>query len=404
MESHSFFDPAEPAVVADPYPHYARYRAADPVHRAPCPSPIFPERWFLFRHADVAAALRDPRLGRDWHRVTEERTRRPLPEAVRELVELVDGWMLSVDPPLHTELRGAVSDAFRPRALAHLEGPIARRAAALLEARAGGPFDVLADFALPLTSHAIADVLGIPGAERAEFLAATRGLEAVFGGAPSELPRAAAAARALFGLFERSLAAVPGGILARFADAAGEARRRALGTCIFLYGAGFATTVHAIGNGVLALTRAPGAWAALRARPELFPSAVEEILRYDPPTQRSQRFAAESLELGGRVIPRGALVVPVLGSANRDPAVFADPERFDPARDSRDALAFGGGIHSCLGAWLARLELRVALAALTSRFAELAPLGEPLEWREAAARGLRRLRVEGTLAPCSPPT
>jgi len=400
MESLPFFDPAEPAVVADPYPSYARYRAADPVHRAPCPSPIFPERWFLFRHADVASALRDPRLGRDWHRVTDQRTERPLPEPVRELVEMVDGWMLSVDPPLHTELRGAVSDAFRPRALAQLEAQIASRAAALLEQCTGGPFDVLADFALPLTSGAIADVLGIPEAERAEFLAATHGLEAVFGGAPSQLPRAAAAARSLSALFERCIAAGSGGVVARFRDTAGEARKRAIGTCIFLYGAGFATTVHAIGNGVLALTRHPGAWAALRARPELVATAVEEILRYDPPTQRSQRFACETLELGGRVIPRGAMVVPVLGSANRDPAVFAEPDRFDPARESREAQSFGGGIHSCLGAWLARLELRAALEALTRRFAELAPTGEPLEWRETAARGLRRLRVEGTLAPC----
>ncbi|HTO09300.1 MAG TPA: cytochrome P450, partial [Myxococcota bacterium] len=136
----------------------------------------------------------------------------------------------------------------------------------------------------------------------------------------------------------------------------------------------------------------------------LLPSAVEEALRFDPPTQRSQRFASESLELGGRVIPRGALIVPVLGSANRDPAVFAQPDRFDPARDSRAALTFGGGIHACLGAWLARLELRVAFAALGARYSQLALTGEPLEWRETAARGLRRLRVEGTLATCSPPT
>lgn len=404
MSSLPFFDPREPAVVADPYPIYERYRREDPVHLAPCPSPIFPERWFLFRHAEVAEAVRDPRLGRDWHRVTEQRTRRPLPEALRELVEMVDGWMLQVDPPLHTELRGAVSDAFRPRALAHLEAPIARRAAALLERRGEGPFDVLADFALPLTSGAIADVLGIPEAERAEFLGATRGLEAVFDGAPSELPRAAAAARALSRSFERCIEVADDGVVSRFKDTTGRARKRAIGTCIFLYGAGFATTVHAIGNGVLALARTPGTWKALRERPALLATAVEEVLRYDPPTQRSQRFTSESVELGGRVIPRGALVVPVLGSANRDPAVFSEPDRFDPARDSRAALTFGGGIHSCLGAWLARLELRVAFAALTRRFVDLTPTGEPLEWRENAARGMRRLRVQGTLDPCSPPT
>src|SRR5262249_30841513 len=194
----------------------------------------------------------------------------------RGLVGMVDGWMLSVEPPLHTELRGAVRDAFRPRALAHLEAPIAARAAELLERCATGPFDVLADFALPLTSGAIADVLGIPESERAEFLEATRGLEAVFGGAPSQLPRAAAAARDLSRLFERCIAGASSGVVARFQDTAGETRRRAIGTCILLYGAGFATTVHAIGNGVLALMRTPRAWSALRDRPELAASAVEE--------------------------------------------------------------------------------------------------------------------------------
>ena len=384
----------DPALIADPYPHYARWRETDPIQRAPSPSQIFPEQWFLFRHAEVTQALRDSRLGRDWHAVAPGQSRRDsLPEPLRALVELVDGWMLVVDPPLHTELRGAVSDAFRPRALAGLEDSIARRAEALLARAplAGGVFDVLADFALPLTSNAIADVLGIPEAERSEFLRATRGLEAVFGGGPAQLQRAAVAARELSLLFERLIAVTRDGLLARFADSRGEQRRRAIGTCILLYGAGFATTVHAIGNGVLALARHPEACAELRADPSLLPSAVEEILRYDPPTQRSQRFAHESLELGGRLVPKGALIVPVLGSANRDPEVFADPERFDVRRDSRAQVAFGGGIHSCLGAWLARLEVRVAIAALLRRVPHLNLADEPLEWRESAARGLRRL-------------
>lgn len=394
MTSLEFFDFADPAVVADPYPHYARWREVDPVQRAPAPSPIFPEQWFLFRHADVVAALRDPRLGRDWHEVAPGQSRREsLPEPLRALIEMVDGWLLFVDPPLHTQLRGALSDSFRPRALAALEGSVARRADALLAQapHAGAVFDVLADFALPLTSNAIAEVLGIPEAERPEFLRATRGLEAVFGGSRAELPRAALAARELSLLFDRWIAEAKDGLLARFADTLGDERRRAIGTCIFLYGAGFATTVHAIGNGVLALARNAGACAELRAEPSLLPSAVEEILRYDPPTQRSQRFSHESLEIGGRRIPKGALIVPVLGSANRDPAVFADPERFDPKRDARSQVAFGAGIHSCLGVWLARLEVRIALAALLRRFPELALADEPLEWREAAARGLRRL-------------
>ncbi len=391
-----FFDPSDPVIVGDPYAHYLRWRESDPIHRAHTRSPIFPEQWFLFRHADVAEAQRDPRLGRDWHRVTGVRSAAPaLPEPLRRLVEMVDGWMLFVDPPLHGELRGAVSDAFRPRSLAPVEASLARRAETLLleTPGPGATIDLLAGFALPLTSHAIADLLGVPEPERPELLRVIRGLEPVFGGSRSELRGAARAALELSALFDRLIDTSDSGILARFAGTSGEARRRAIGTCIFLYGAGFATTVHGISNGALAFARHPDAWAALRDDESLLAAAVEEVLRFDPPIQRSQRFALEPVELGGHRLPRGALIVPVLGSANRDPAVFPDPERFDPKRGeaARAHTTFGGGIHSCLGAWLARLELRVAFAALARRFPELLLADETLEWREGAARGLRRL-------------
>ncbi len=377
-----FFDFTHPEIVANPYPHYARLRETDPVHRAPTANPIFPEQWFLFRHADVLAALRDPRLGRDWHRVAPGRSAAPaLPEPLRGLVEMVDSWLLFQDPPRHTELRVPLSPMFRPRALARLEGLVAESAEGLLEKalRAGGSFDLLAGFALPLTSGAIAEVLGIPADERATFVEAMRGMEPVFGGSRSQLPRAAAAAQEVARLFERVVAA----------DEA--ERKQAIATAILIFGAGFATTVHAIANGVLALIRHPAECARLRADPALLASAVEEILRFDPPVQRSQRFALEPVEIGGVAIPRGAHIVPVLGSANRDPAAFADPDRFDVARDSRAQVGFGGGIHLCLGAWLARLEVRIALAALLRALPRLELADERLEWREGAARGVRRL-------------
>jgi cytochrome P450 StaP len=379
-----FFDFTRPEVVADPYPHYAHYREQDPVHRAPTANPIFPEQWFLFRHADVLAALRDPRLGRDWHRVAPARSAAAsLPEPLRALVEMVDSWMLFQDPPRHTELRSPLSAAFRPRALAALEPFVADRATALLEKALGGgeSFDVLADFALPLTSGAIAEVLGVPAAERGRFVEAMRGMEPVFGGSRSQLPRAAAAAQEVARLFERVVAA----------DAA--ERKQAIATAILIFGAGFATTMHAIANGVLALIRHPAECARLRAGPALLPSAVEEILRFEPPVQRSQRFALEPVEIGGVSIPRGALIVPVLGAANRDPEAFPDPDRFDVGRDARAQVGFGGGIHVCLGAWLARLEVRIALAALLRALPRLELADERLEWREGAARGVRRLAL-----------
>jgi cytochrome P450 len=379
-----YFDFTRPEVVADPYPHYARYRELDPVHRAPTGHPIFAEQWFLFRHADVLAALRDPRLGRDWHRVAPGRSAAAvLPAPLRALVEMIDSWLLFQDPPRHTELRAPLRARFRPRALAPLEPFVGDAAAALLEKalRSGASFDLLADFALPLTSGAIAEVLGIPAAERARFVEAMRGLEKVFGGSRAELPRAAAAAHEVARLFESVVAA----------DAA--ERKQAIANAILIFGAGFATTVHAIANGVLALIRHPNECARLRADPALLPSAVEEILRFDPPVQRSQRFALEPVEIGGVRIPRGAHVVPVLGSANRDPAAFSDPDRFDVARDARAQVGFGGGLHVCLGAWLARLEVRVALEALLRALPRLALADEGLEWREGAARGVRRLAL-----------
>ena len=378
-----FFDPSAPAVLADPYPHYAHWRARDPVHRAPTQHPIFPEQWFLFRHADALAALREPRLGRDWHRATEARSAASsLTAPLRALVEMVDSWLLFQDPPRHTELRSPLARRFTPRALAPLEPFVAASAETLLAGLRGrDSFDLLAEYALPLTSGAIARVLGIPAAERARFVAVMRGLEPVFGGNRAQLPRAAAAAAEVARSFEPLVA--------------GPDRAQAVATAILLFGAGFATTVHAIANGVLALIRHPAECARLRAEPALLPSAVEEILRFDPPLQRSQRFALEPVEIGGVSIPRGALIVPVLGSANRDPEAFADPDRFDVARDARAQVGFGGGIHLCLGAWLARLEVRVALEALLRALPRLELADERLEWREGAARGVRRLLLAG---------
>src|SRR5262245_56176225 len=159
-----FFDPRDPEVVADPYPHYAHWRAREPVHRTPTPHPLFPEQWFLFRHADALAALRDPRLGRNWHRATEvPSAAASLPAPLRALVEMVDSWMLFQDPPRHTELRSPLAPRFTPRALAGLEPGIAASADALLEPlRRRESFDLLSEFALPLTSGVIGEVLGIP--------------------------------------------------------------------------------------------------------------------------------------------------------------------------------------------------------------------------------------------------
>jgi len=381
--------------LADPFPIYALYRERDPVHAAPPPDPRLVEHRVLFRHADVRLALRDARFGRDSRAVVAP-SASPLPEALREIVELFQGFMLFVDPPQHTALRGEVSAAFRPAKAARLRSFIVARAHALLDQVRGEELELIRDFARPLTEAAIAELMGVPEALRAALKSGVRGIAPLFGGDARALATASGPALELRALFARLLAgdAEPGGLLAEVGaqlggDEAGI--RRATATASFIYGAGFATTVHGIANAVLALLRAPPLWDELAARASDLAQPVEELLRFDPPIHRSQRFALEDLEIGGVCVRRGALITPVLASANRDPAVFADPDRLDFARDAREQLAFGGGIHTCLGAWMARFELELGLRALLERLHAPALTDAPLEWREAAARGLVRL-------------
>ena len=292
--------------------------------------------------------------------------------------------MLLQDPPDHTRLRTLVSKAFTPRAIESLRGRIEQMVDALLDVAVDrGEMDLIADLAYPLPASVICEMLGVPLQDRdrlREWSAdIARSLDAVIVSDPEVIARANAAGVALREYFERLVAErrrapradILSGLIA--AEEAGDrlSTDELFATVILLFLAGHETTANLIGNGMLALLRHPAELARLRDDPALIESAVEELLRYDSPVQRVSRITTADVVIGDRTIPAGSLAMALLAAANRDPAYFPDPDRLDVARRDNRHLAFGSGIHFCLGAPLARLEGRIVFAAL------LAPLPPP---------------------------
>lgn len=295
--------------------------------------------------------------------------------------------MIFADPPRHTKLRGLVSKAFTPRSVAALEPRIRALSTKLLDRVAGrGEMDLVADFAAPLPMLVIAEMLGIPAADQPLFhqwADAILAMSYTVGG-PPDLARAAtegfAAATAEMGGYLADLLAVRRAaprddLLTRLAEAEVDGGRltheEILGFFQLLLLAGSETTTNLIDNAVLCFIDHPDQLARLRATPDLLPSAVEEVLRYRSPLQWMYRIARRDVELHGAAVPAGSMVLAVIGAANRDPAAFPDAGRFDVARDPNPHLAFGHGPHFCLGAPLARLEARIALADLLGRTGEI---------------------------------
>jgi pimeloyl-[acyl-carrier protein] synthase len=386
------FNPFDPAVMADPYPYYRRMREQDPVHwngvvRA----------WFLTRHADVSELLRDDRFSAD--RTLSDRYTPPPPGRARP-----GRSMLVVDPPDHTRLRSLVNTAFTPRMVEQLRSRIEAISADLLDRLAGGrEADLVAEFAYPLPVVVIAEMLGVPARDRLRFqewsAVLVKGLDPFVDAETQE--RVFDARDALIDYLRGVIAErrrgprddLITGLIA--AEAKGDvfSQGELLAMCNLLLVAGHETTVNLIGSGVLALLANPDQLERLRRAPELARTAVDELLRYTSPVQWTGRVAVADLELGGRRIARHQSVVGILGAANRDPAVFPDPDRLDIGRDPNPLLAFGRGIHFCLGAPLARLEAQVALPMLLARFPGLRLAGEPEPRPTWNLRGLTRLPV-----------
>jgi cytochrome P450 len=390
------FNPMDPEFVADPYPMYHRLRAEDPVHHSPLGF------WVLTRYADVMAMLRDPRLIKE-----------PIAAfvAARFGMAVPPGLGLSMldrDPPDHTRLRGLVSKAFTPRALEKLRPGIQQIVDALLDQVAGrGSMDLIEEFAYPLPVRVICEMLGVPVQDHERFKAwgldIARGLDAIMLPPDSEVgQRSVSGRRALAEYFRELIAerrAAPRDDMLSALIAAEEAgdtlnEEELLATCILLLVAGHETTVNLIGNGTLALLRPPAELPKLRDQPGLIGSAVEELLRFDGPVQRTARIPSEDITIGGQTIGKGELVMPFLGAADRDPAQFPDPDRLDLARTDNRHIAFGMGIHFCLGAPLARMEGQIAINTLLARLPRLTLATDRPRFRQSLTlRGLQALPV-----------
>ncbi|WP_412517929.1 cytochrome P450 [Actinomadura madurae] len=353
----------------DPYAVYAELRESGPVH--PIDFPPGATAFLVVDHEHGRAALNDPRLSKD-----------SAHSAVPVNGEMFfGGTMLAMDPPDHTRMRGLVAKAFTARRVERLRPRVEEIAGALLDGVAArGEADLIEDLAVPLPIQVICEMLGVPASDRGRFREWTAVLTVPALTAEARAHRREVA-RAFTGYLGEVIAErrarpeedlVSALIAARDGDAA-LTEAEMVNSIGLLLIAGHETTVNLIGNGVLALLRAPGQLDLLRRRPELLPSAVEELLRFDGPLAwASQRIALEDMEIAGTPIPKGAWVHVSLGAADRDPAVFEAPDRLDVTRAPKRHVAFGHGIHFCLGAPLARLEGQIAIGGLLDRFPGLA--------------------------------
>lgn len=395
----------DPGFFADPYPAYGRLREEAPIFWSEAWG-----AWVLTRHADALAVLSRPQLFSSAGRVGY--LLRGLARAERERLALLDRHyqvgLAHADPPQHTRLRALLTRVFTPRMVERLRPRVEALVEALLDAALpAGRLDVIADLAYPLPATVVAELIGAPAEDRDRLRDWALGVNELFsGGGRTTMAQALRAQGALEEMhaYVAALSAlrraeprddILSGLVA--AEQAGERLSPAelVSTVVTLFVAGHETTTHLLGNGLLALLQHPEQLALLRERPELMGDAVEELLRYDTPVQRGWRLAVEETEIDGQRVAAGAMVLPMLGAANRDPAQFPEPERLDITRKPGRHFGFGHGIHYCLGAPLARLEVAAALSALLRRAPGmgLAP-GARLVWRrDVALRGLEALPV-----------
>src|SRR5467141_1854368 len=393
------FDPLAPEFIRDPYPFYERLRTTDPMH-------LTPHGMFVAsRHAEASLALRDKRFGKDF---VERSTRRYGPQIMDQPVfRSMSHWMLQQDPPDHTRLRGLVAMAFTARRVEDMRPRIQQVVDETLDAIVGqGHMDLIEDYAFRLPVTIICDMLGIPEDHREQFYKSSRDGGRLLDPVPlsSAEIKQGNANNAMSEMYFQQLFELrrksPGDDLTTQLVQAEEdgsklTNEELTANIILLFGAGHETTVNLIGNGLLALYRNPDQLALLKAKPELITNAIEEFLRYDSSVQLTGRVALEDIDdLGGKRIPKGESVLCLLGSANHDPAVYPDhPERLDIARPNVRPLSFGGGIHFCLGAQLARIEAEVAISTLLRRLPDLRlEDADNPAWRPTfVLRGLKRL-------------
>lgn len=391
----------------DPYPHYRWLRENDAIHwsdelRA----------WVVSRYDDVTTLLTDERITAD--RVTPRFLQLPPDERERfaAFAERMRMWMLLLDNPEHGRLRRLVNTALAGHVVKTFRPTIAGLLVEMLaDQRQGGRMEFISELAYPLPLYVVSTILGIPPRGRAKAKRCAVAI-ANFVGAPLGLySERIAAAKAevddiseyIRGILHCRRSQPQSDFLTALLAAEDESQvmneEEILATCVMMIFAGFETTMNLLGNGLWTLFRHPEALEALRRDADLIPDAVAEMLRYESPVQRLSRMATEDIEIKGRRIGKGELVFLLIGSANRDPDVFADPDTFDITRDNRRQMGFGFNIHRCPGSTLARLEGSMVFTELMQRFSDIRPVRQHVEWEaNLSVRQLKTLHIDLTPA------
>lgn len=396
----------DPEVLADPYPLYHRLRSEDPVHWDP-----YLHAWVITRYADVVTVLHDFSAART-----------PGPdylasiglEALSPIAKLMVKQMLFLDPPAHTRIRALSSSAFVPRRIADLRQHMRDLVQHLLDACGpAGRVDVIADLAEPLPYTITAEMLGVPVEDAPQLKAWSQDFAEMLGNFqhnPERAPRVRRSVEEMTKYFraaiQETLRHPREGLIHSFLTAEVDGDRfseeEVIANTIVTMVGGQETTTNLIGNGVLTLLRNPAELERLRADKSGVPSAIEEMLRYEPPSQQTARLAPADVELGGKLIRKRQAAIVVMAAANRDPERFPDPDRFDITRKENRHLSFGWAAHFCFGAAIARLEAQVTFEELLRRYSHWSLETEPLTWRtNLGLRGLTALRVRfGEKAVC----
>lgn len=399
--STPLLDVSAPQFKADPFPTLARLRSEQPVLESALPdkTPL----WLVLRYDDVQMMLKDERFSKDRYKALTPEQLRKYPW-IPPMFRTLEHNMLDQDPPDHTRLRALVHRAFTPRIVEQMRERVQQLADELLDdAAPHGKMDLIRDFALPIPMTIISEILGVPEKDRENFRRWSQTLISVssFTALWKLIPTAWLLIRYLKGFFRERRAAPRDDLasaLVQAEEAGDKLNEDELIAMVFLLLlAGHETTVNLIGNGTLALLQNPDQLERLRHDPSLMPSAVEELMRYTSPVfLATERYTREDVTLRGVTIPRGTLTFGVIASANRDESVFPDPDRLDVGREPNRHLGFGHGIHYCIGAPLARLEVQIALTTLLERLPTLRLIGsaDALRWQGGLVlRGLKSLPV-----------
>ena len=393
----SLYHLLDPEVLANPYPLYHRLRTEAPVHWDP-----FLHAWIVTRYTDVVRVLRDFSAART--PTPEQLTAMGL-SALNPLAQIMVKQMLFLDPPDHARMRGLASSAFTPGRVHALLSHIREIVQDLLKGvTPKGRMDVIADLAEPLPCIVTAEMLGVPVEDHRQLKLWSQDFAEMLGNFqhnPDRVPRILKSAQDMTAYFRAAMrngSLKPDGLVSALMNAEIQGDRlteeEVIANCIVTMVGGQETTTNLIGNGVLSLLRNPDQLEKLRSNPELIPSAVEELLRYESPSQHTGRLAPGDIQLGGKMIRKRQAVLAVMAAANRDPERFPEPDRLDITRTDNRHVAFGWGAHFCFGAPLARLEGQIAFEEMLRLFAQWSLDDSPLVWRtNLGLRGLTALPI-----------